>query len=92
MLAQHMTSIEQQQHGTLGYGRYQWLWFPEHGLMGRPKATFASESAFLTAEHMALEVINDALYFRFAIVRHPWDRFVSAFRDKVRPAHNCSVS
>eukprot|EP00042_Codosiga_hollandica_P042548 m.392599 g.392599 ORF g.392599 m.392599 type:complete len:263 (+) comp56352_c0_seq14:214-1002(+) len=58
----------------------------EYGLFTRPHL-FPEESAETynsTLEAEAEAVLNDPDYFKFAIVRHPWGRVISAYRQKYK--------
>jgi hypothetical protein len=61
------------------------------GLLFRPRyfpharlnnATFEFPANDAGVEARAISVLSDRSFFKFAIVRHPWNRLVSAFIDK----------
>ena len=64
-------------------------WLPKSALFSRQPVR-AGEVMDEKREKQAIEAINDPWYFRFAITRHPWDRFVSGYRDKL--IHFCQFS
>jgi hypothetical protein len=70
--------------------RYNRQSFPKYSLFFRYKlrqyehdgADFHHEIPYTVMEERAATVINDPIYFKFAVVRHPWDRIVSGYRSK----------
>jgi hypothetical protein len=70
--------------------------FPDEGLYFRPSYTVEGGNCFSAQscsslkrsqedkvrEKMAQDVLVDPSYFKFAVVRHPWNRFLSAFKSK----------
>jgi hypothetical protein len=67
--------------------------FPEQGLnfaFVAPSARLAPAETVAKSEKALDRVLHDDTYFKFAIVRHPWARLISGYRDKYLT--NCSAN
>jgi hypothetical protein len=65
--------------------------YPENGLVFRPRYVVASSrlkkdfrfaANYTAIEERSVSMINNASVFKFAIVRHPWNRLVSGYLQK----------
>eukprot|EP00054_Salpingoeca_dolichothecata_P016785 m.99011 g.99011 ORF g.99011 m.99011 type:complete len:372 (+) comp22148_c0_seq1:69-1184(+) len=72
----YVREMELKQHKG-GAGKYK------RGSFENKQFFFRSRDNITEYRDSALtEILNDQSYFKFAVVRHPWDRLVSAFRSK----------
>ena len=55
---------------------------PQRGLYLRRPRKMPQYDVWKRLDDAATDVINNSSYFKFAVVRHPWNRLVSAFIDK----------
>ncbi len=72
MYETHLPSIEYNKDNKNNIRWRSFFDYPMNGLFQRR----------LQSETLAAKVLNDPSYFKFAVVRHPWNRLVSGFKDK----------